>query len=239
MDFLFDIVIPLGPNDYGKIDLMLEYTNKNIQGFRKIFVIAKDKKFTSNVEFISEDIFPFNFDTLKKYLGDNNRIGWYFQQLLKFYTGSHLPVLDNYLIIDSDTFFLKPTTFFKNKLPLYNVGTEYHTPYFIHMNKLHPTLNKKTKHSGICHHMMFQKDKLKILFDLVEKHHNKTFYQVFLESVPKDQILGSGASEYEIYFNFLLTYFEKDITIRELKWLNHSGIPVNEDYDYVSCHWYL
>jgi hypothetical protein len=239
MEFLFDIVIPLGPNDYSKIDLMLEYTSKNIIGYRKIFVIAKDKKFNYDVEFINEDIFPFNFDTLKKYLGDNNRNGWYFQQLIKLYTGFHLPILNNYLVIDSDTFFLKPTTFFKNGLPLYNVGSEYHMPYFIHMNKLHPTLNKKTNNSGICHHMMFQKDKLKMLFNLVEKHHNKTFYQVFLESVSKDQILGSGASEYEIYFNFLLTYFEKDITIRPLKWLNHSGIPINEDYDYVSCHWYL
>ena len=48
-------------------------------------------------------------------------------------------ILDNYLVLDSDTIFLKPTTFFENNIPLYNYGTEYNLPYFIHMINLHPT----------------------------------------------------------------------------------------------------
>jgi hypothetical protein len=240
MESLFDIVIPLGPNDYNKIDTMLSYTIKNVIGYRKIFVVAKEKKFTSDVEFINEDIFPFNFDTIKIYLGNNDRIGWYFQQLIKLYAGFHIPnILNNYLVIDSDTFFLRPTTFFKNNLPMYNFGSEYHVPYFNHMKELHPNLMKTSSKSGICHHMMFQKDKVVQLFNIVEDLHKNNFYNIFLNSISNEHILGSGASEYEIYFNFLLRYFEKDIIIRELKWINHSGIPINEDYDYVSCHWYL
>lgn len=59
---------------------------------------------------------------------------------------------------DSDTFFLKPTTFVENNKCLYNYGTEYHKPYFDHMEKLDKDLTKIDKSkSGICHHMIFDK----------------------------------------------------------------------------------
>jgi len=45
-------------------------------------------------------------------------------------------LLDKYLVIDADTFFLKPTKFIENGKCLYNYGTEYEMPYFIHMKKL-------------------------------------------------------------------------------------------------------
>jgi hypothetical protein len=74
--------------------------------------------------------FPFNKDTIKSYI-NNNRSGWYLQQLIKLYAGSVIKdILDNYLVIDADTFFFKPTTFFKNNKPLYNYGSEYHYTLF-------------------------------------------------------------------------------------------------------------
>ena len=39
----------------------------------------------------------------------------------------------------------KVDTIFLNDLPLYNFSTEYHKPYFTHMQKLHPSLYKKSK----------------------------------------------------------------------------------------------
>ena len=99
--------------------------------------------------------------------------------------------------------------------------------------------------------MIFEKKYVSELFNLIEKTHNKEFWRVFLEQVDKSQILGSGASEYEIYFNFLLTYHPLDIKIRSLKWYNietlskiksFSKIPSfsnKEEFDYVSWHWYL
>ena len=63
---------------------------------------------------------------------------WYLQQLLKLYACNVIPdILDRYLVIDSDTFFLKPTTFIENDVCLYNYGSEYHKPYFKHMLLLH------------------------------------------------------------------------------------------------------
>lgn len=244
----FDIVIPVGPNDINFIDKTLVLNKKNIINYNKIYIVTNtqliiDKTKFENCELVDENTFPFNINTIKEYLGNNDRCGWYLQQLIKLYAGFVIPnILDNYLIIDSDTVFLKPTTFFDNDIPLYNFGTEYHLPYFIHMINLHPTFSKLTNMSGICHHLMFQKVVLVDLFNLVEKFHanNKKFYQIFLESVEKKEILGSGASEYEIYFNFLLKNYPNKYKIRPLKWQNVNNLNFqNTDLDYVSCHWYM
>jgi len=189
---------------------------------------------------INENIFPFNKVSIGNIIGNNDRIGWYLQQLIKLYSGFIIDgILENYLVIDSDTYFMKPTSFFLNQLPLYNPSTEYNIPYFNHMNKLHPTLRKITKDSGISHHMMFQIKFIKELISLVENYHNIEFWKAFLTCINKQDILGSGASEYEIYFNFLHIYHKDEFIVRTLKWKNTNSVITKDDVDYISCHWYM
>jgi hypothetical protein len=243
----FDIIIPLGPNDLNKIEIMFDNTKKNIIGYNKIYIITNKNNFDklekyNDIKLIDEDIFDFNINYINslKNNSDKKRSGWYFQQLIKLYASFYIQeLLPNYLVIDSDTNFLKPTTFFNNNLPLYNFGTENHKPYFTHIQKLHPSLYKKSNVSGICHHMMFQKNIIQQLFYLVESYHNKKFYEIFLENVSNNEWSGSGASEYELYFNYLHLYHNDKFKIRELKWKNASRLNNNNQYDYISCHWYL
>ena len=240
-DKIFDIVIPFGPNDKNKLDIMLEYTKKNIIGYRNIYIVSYDKnvKITDCIT-VDENIFPFTKNIISEYLGKNDRNGWYLQQLIKLYSGFVIQdILDNYLVIDCDTIFLKPIIFFDNNIPIYNYGYEFHNPYFEHMKKLHPSLVKYDRKSGICHHMIFQKNIISELFNLVEDYHKKLFYIVMLENIDKKEILGSGCSEYEIYFNYLQFNHKNKFYIRELNWTNIKNIPTNSNYDYVSCHWYL
>ena len=239
---LFDIVTPVGPNDINIIKQQIEYTKKNIIGYKNIYLISYDN--TLKVEgciTISEDIFPFTIDTVAKFHGKNFRNGWYLQQLLKLYAGLVIPdILDTYLVIDCDTFFLKPTTFIKNNKCLYNICREYHKPYFEHMKKLDKNLTKQVKKSGICHHMMFETKYIKILFNKIENIHKDKFYNVFLKNVV--DIYNSGASEYEIYFNFMLKYYPNKIIMRELKWISTGSLVKYKDsnyYDYISYHWFL
>jgi len=238
---LFDIVIPIGPNDKNIINEQIQYTKANIIGYRNIYLICFDKSLIiDGCITIPETIFPFSINTISQIHGKNNRNGWYLQQLLKLYAGIIIPnILVKYLVIDSDTFFLKPTTFIKNNKCLYNYGSEYWKPYFKHMIKLDSTLERQIEDkSGICHHMIFETKYILEIINKIESTHNDSFYNVFLKNVSSDMIISSGASEYEIYFNYMLANHPNEIEIRSLKWENCSSLITNLDYDYVSIHWY-
>lgn len=248
----FDIVIPVGLNDLDFIPIQLKYTTKNVIGYRNIYLLVcgdkcNDKlngieKTFKNVYIINENIFPFN----KNDIGNGGRSGWYLQQLLKLYAGFVIPnILKRYLVIDSDTCFLKPTHFIENDIPLYNYGDEFHQPYFTHLQKLHPSLYKKFTYSGICHHMMFESYYIKQLFELIEKTNpNLQFWQIFINAIDKSQFDHSGASEYELYINYMLINYPDKIKIRKLNWANGSIYDDNGEkkfffLDYISHHWYL
>ena len=237
---IFDIVIPVGPNDISVINEQIKYTKKNIIGYRNIYLICYDPSINiDGCVTINENIFPFNIETVAKFHGKLERNGWYLQQLLKLYAGKVIPgILNKYLVIDSDTFFLKHTTFVENNLCLYNFGTEYHKPYFYHMSKLDKDLVRMDKNkSGICHHMIFETKYVDKLISKIEKNHNDSFYNIFLKLVT-DRI-GSGASEYEIYFNYMLKNNPTKIKIRKLNWKNTNNMQTNNKLDYISCHWYM
>ena len=239
---MFDIVIPVGPNDANCISAQLVQTKKNIVGYRNIYLISYDSTlYLEGCTTIDERSFPFTIGDVARYHSPTFRNGWYLQQLLKLYAGVCIPgILERYLVIDSDTFFLNPTEFIVDDKCLYNYGSEYNMPYFHHMARLHPTLKKMRQGtSGICHHMMFETRFLKELFQLVEELHKKEFWCVFLEEVDNTHKIHSGASEYEIYFNYMLYYHPDDILIRPLRWANVRKLDLGAALDYVSYHHYI
>jgi hypothetical protein len=234
----FDIVIPAGPNDISMIHHNIKCIKKNVIGYRNIYIVTPAKYITVDGAIIVQDYF--SIDDIAKYHKKSERNGWYLQQLLKLYAWKYIPgILDTYLVVDSDTFFVKPTTFIQDSKCLYATGSEYHVPYFQHMERLHPNFRRATSSSGICHHMMFQTKYLKQMIKLVEDHHgNKLeFWEVFLTQVNPTQIPYSGASEYEIYFHFMVSNYPESIEIRQLNWAN-SPSKIEPFFDFISWHWY-
>ena len=237
----FDIVIPVGLNDTRIINDSIEYTKKNIVGYRNIYIVSKNKMGFAGCVDVDEGVFPFNFLEIAKKVDCVNRAGWYLQQLIKLTAGKYIDgILDNYLVLDSDVFFLKSTRFMQNGIPLFATGTEHHKPYFEHMQRLHPTLTRQKNMSGICHHMMFNVDKLNELFKLVEDNNNNIpFTELFLDKVTLKGDGTSGASEYEIYFNFMLYYHPNSMIIRQLTWRDiRTKNHINDNDDYVAIHHY-
>ena len=257
---MFDIVIPVGPKDIDLLKLQLQYTIKNILNYRNVYIVLDTKLINieeenkeNNMFYINESIFPFDLKTIslyhKKYNKDRN--GWYLQQLIKLYSGIVIPgILEKYLVIDTDTFFLKPTCFINNDNKcLYSYGSEYHLPYFVHMKKLFTDLQRVYKDkSAICHHMIFDTVYIKELFKKVEDIHKKEFWIVFL--LFSDMPHPSSASEYEIYFNYMFKFHKDKVELRELSWTNIGGdiknikdiisnISNNTNYNFISYHWYM
>lgn len=249
----FDIVIPVGPNDIGFVTEHLSITKKNIIGYRNIYIITSAVTMqcgSNDIIIIDENIFPFCKETVKNILPTHMewRVGWYLQQLLKLYAPFIINgILDNILVIDADTVFLRPTTFIDtdNRL-LYNYGDENFRVYFEHIDKLSIGVSKLyPDKSGICHHMMFNREIIAEIITKIETKFNDKFYNVFLQLVDfktTDVVAAqSGASEYELYFNYIFKYKPDAVRLRKLKWANVSSFnPAFKDtYDYVSCHHYM
>lgn len=254
---IIDVVMPTVIKDIDTLLLAINGCLNHVIGIRNIYIVCKEDinyklsrdmfiKFTNDsIKFINENIFPFTLDDVAKFHTKNIRNGWYYQQLLKLYAYKVIDgISENILIVDSDTVFLKDIKFIDNGVALYGVGKEYNIPYFTHMKELHPSLSKlypeKLELSGICHHMLFQKYVLDEIFEIVEKYHKCSFWEAFLKCVDKITYLGSGASEYEIYFNYVLSKHGDKAKIRKLNWCNITVLPNYEHscYDYVSSHAY-
>jgi len=250
----FDIVIPLGPNEISRINEQIQHVKKNVVGYRNIYIISFDPNITiDGCIIIDERIFEFKINDIAsyfiKYKGKYNRNGWYLQQLLKLYAGFTINgILNNYLVIDADIFFLNKISFLENDKYIFTTSDEYHIPYFIHMNKLHECFKKNHTKSGIAHHMMFNKNLIKEMFELVETKYNRKFWVIFIEKVEEHKKypinhVESGASEYELYFNFMIKYHNDKIIIRNLNWSNisvsdYKNNTYDKNKDYVSvCEW--
>lgn len=243
---MFDVVVPVGPDDVDFIHRHVQYIRENVLGFRNIYLISYDDTIqVHGCITISESIFPFSKKDIgfpPVYIGHKlyNRNGWYLQQLLKLYSMFVIPdILENILIIDADTVFLQPTHFIENDTFYYGYSSENHAPYFKHAAKLHPSFTKTdSDKSGIVHYMVFQRKYLKKIMDMVEQQHAKPFWRVFLDEV--DVMDGSGASEYELYFNYMLGMFPNKIKLRKLTSASVSSyddIPT-QNCNVVSCHAY-
>jgi len=248
-NLLFDIVICVGPHDNNIIEKAIPFTKQNIIGYRNIYLVSHDANIIiPGTITIDETIYPFTKKDLIQKRGDNERNGWYLQQLLKMYAGNVIPgILKRYLVIDCDTHFMKPTTFITDDgKHFFTAGYEYHDPYFKHMNRLHPSLCKHPDLngiSGICHHMFFHTDRLNDLFKMVENYHSneKPFWELMLDMIDNNHYSLSGYSEYEIYLNYMYLYHKDDIAIRRLKWQDLSNLDVNNtnNNDFVAIHWHM
>lgn len=235
MKHLIDIIIPAHEKDLDTLDLCIYYAKKNVQNLHKIYVVSK-KQLTTNAEWIPEntDLYPFTYNDVCDMIGKHWRTGWYYAGLFQTTSLIHIPYLmDNTLILDCDTFFIKPVTFVDdNGVGLFNISPSDGTPPYIeHMERLVPGLKKQHKWSGVCHHILMNRTILKKMFEIVENRFNMPFWKADLhvtlqpyKSIPNEGKYkhkhrdGPGRfTSYELYFNFALQYFPNKCRVRMLR----------------------
>lgn len=251
----FDIVIPVHKKDLAVLEYCIAAARKKIVGARRIITISKER-YTNNAEWFAESQFPFDMEFVKKYVGAGS-CGWYFQQLLKLYAPLVIPdILPNVMILDSDTVFFRKTKMFdKENRPFYNISKDQKItmkPFDIrveeHIQKLWPEISRYKipqelqEFSGICHTMIFNREIILDLFEKVEKYDKDgdKFYKIFLKHANENH----SASEYQIYFNFLLIFHFDKIALRRLRYKNTADLDIKKyqrrfKYHYCSFHSYL
>lgn len=251
-----DVVIPCCKKDLYSLDLCIEGIRKNGKNIRRIIVVS-DEKLTDNAEWFDEKNYPFSKKDLAMEIFHNDpkagityfttpspysRVGWIYQQFLKFYAYFVIPdISENVLILDADTIFLNPIEFItENGEPYFTTARENMPPYFNHAKRLLPGFRRvHDQYSGISHHMIFQGCILEDLFLQITRIHKIEPWKAICRSIdPKDAVF-AALSEYEIYFNFTLLRTDQ-AKLRSIRWMNVSSKERLEDYkaqnySYVSC----
>lgn len=243
-----DFIIPSHPKDFPSLQFTVDGIKK-ISCLRKIFVISKSNPHIDGVIHIPES----NFDkfVVKKQIKDiwdeknkslSHRSKWIYQQFLKLLSFKVIEELsDSFVIVDSDTIFLKDVDFDLNSF-YYCKAEEYHIPYLNPIKKL-LDVESTIGFSCISHHMIFNKQKLSMMIDEIEKRFNKKFVDIVLDIIDYNE--GSCFSEWDLYSNYMILNHPEMSFQRQLKWQNIPFLPSNVDllnlqeyFDFVSCHAY-
>lgn len=253
----YDVVIPLGPKDSNFVYRILPSLFQNVVGLRHVYLVSAAPPdfercataWRDRVRHVPELRYPFGHpDVLARGIRAD-RSGWYRQQLYKLYAYEVIPSLSPHFVTwDADTFLLTPQRFFLPESCVARMGThtQYHPDYFQHMARLHPMLQRQTRHSGICNFMAFHAGFVREMMDWVESRHaGRPFWQVFLDHVDKQAM--SGASEFEMYFNFMLRQHPEAVQLIDppLRFENYTAhVPSEHEFhhpqhDLISVHWYL
>ena len=238
-----DIIIPASFKDVQNLKIVMTNALKFIKHpINKIYVVAPSNPQIIKIcedeggIFVDEEfVLPFKRKSIKYVVDNEDRSGWLFQQLLKL-NADTIAEMDNYLILDADTIFIKPKIFHHAGKTIFDFSEERHDPYHTVYEKI---LKNKTKSelSFVTHYMLFNKTYLQNLKSEIESIHLKLWTEVILENV--DYTNKSGFSEYEMYGNFVLAKYSKKI--KKEYWFNTVN-PFTAKLNYIkslSLHSYL
>ncbi len=221
---MIDAVVPYHQKDRDLLPWCLNGIRNNLDEVRRVLVIC-NKKYKEDAQraggiFIDEE-----------FVGDltinshpHPRWPWYFQQILKL-GAADIVETDYYLVVDSDTVFLKPVSFFNNKnKPLYAVATEYHKTYFDVFRQILGFYAVR-EYSFTTHHLLYNRD---IVKEMREKFRDeKPWYKNiirYVEPQPPWQSI-TQVNEQETYGHYIKALHPKEVNIRILQFSNITGVP--------------
>lgn len=246
----FDFLVVSHKKDFDTLKMCIDGIKGSILSLNAIYIVSNENPNISGTVYISEDRYQkyINLEKIKEKFINNNpelsfRSGWIYQQFLKLYSSKVIPELtDPYIIVDSDTLFLKDVEFNSEKFYYCNAD-EYHQPYLQTIKKLLGVENT-IGFSTISHHMIFHKNFLNELIMDIEKRFSKPFADCILDAIDYNEL--SSISEWDLYSNYMILNHPHMCEHRQLNWIDIDYIPkknnLNElknTFDFVSCHTYL
>jgi hypothetical protein len=172
-------------------------------------------------------------EIMENITGTPERSSWYFQQFIKM-AYAYKCRRKYYLIWDSDTIPLNKIAFWdSNGKGLFTMKTEYHIPYFKTIEKLFcGEIAKLTNKSFIAEHMLVNKDCMLNLLRKIENNkilEGTSFYEKIMYAINRNDIKGSGFSEFETYGNYILKYYPYLYNMRELRTYREGAMLIRKD----------
>ena len=166
-------------------------------------------------------------------IGDNSKLGWYYQQFLKM-EYANICEDEYYLSWDSDTIPLRRIEFFgKGDKPYLDTKPEYNPGYFKTIKNLFG-LDKNQENSFIAEHMVFNVELMKEMMNEIEqlscggtKYYEKIFYSIDIDNMKL------GFSEFETYGTWVTDRHPGFYVIRRWSSMRRANIFV-DSYDLTS-----
>lgn len=127
--------------------------------------------------------------------------GWVLQQLIKLNASAFVSTPD-YLVVDADTVFLRPQSFFRGGKSVLRYADQYELLYNRSLELVfgHP---RRFPVSFVTHHMLFNAALVKELLHLIEQRFGRPWWEAILQEVDKGHPI--SFSEYELYGHFVLS----------------------------------
>jgi Family of unknown function (DUF6492) len=277
---MIDVVIPVAPKDYPKLERSLLGILENSQTpIGRVFLIAADDgalkylnaDVSTKVSVVQECEMPFTKRDIAELLEEQGatakQASWYYQQLLKFYVFQVIRGLgDDVLILDADFVFSRPLHFLtEDGRAILSRGYPFKwlvntRDYPTRVEHIHADFARRfvagwepvDPFSGMHHHMVFQRDILADLFDVVEREHQQPFWRAFAGNVRFEK-KWNAASEYVIYYHFARARHPGRVVVRDLETCDilhdseDGGNALEEldrqlgsgKFDAVGCHAFL
>jgi hypothetical protein len=244
-----DVIVPFHPKDKNLV-MRCCASLLDVVGAKRIFLISHADPHIEGTTFIPESSLTniVSKSEIQKIVGKHGfayykRAGWLYQQLIKLGADDFIEDLsDGYMVCDSDIIFLTNPYRVISELTLpysQNFLNELHEPYFRYFKKL-TGISETAGFSFINHHMIFKRQIIRSLKDLIELKFNRRWDLAIIENLSYDH--PSNFSEYETYGNWVYAHHLKLMRRVQLKVLDIDYIPTKEeenlfakDYDILSC----
>ena len=218
-----DIVIPVVEKDLETLPYCLAGVKKNIKHpIGHINLISppseKIKEFCkeNGYRFFDEnEALPITKKDIPYVCNGKDRSGWLLQTMLKW--AEHVSSNEYYLVVDSDTVYIRPQVFLHGDKPVLIASERYFPPYYLIIEKL-LGIKKERFLSFTAHQMFYSKSKLKELQEDMYKHTGLKWHEAIYKLSDKSQ--GSCYSGYEAYGTWLHNKYKDEIVVQY--WYNSS-----------------
>jgi hypothetical protein len=224
-DMALDLVIPVVDKDALTLPLVIDSARMFIRHpIKEVFLVCpaasvsvREIAAEKDCRIIEEGgLVPVGPKDIKYVHEGCNRSVWIYQQLLKW-SGGEFCGQRRYLVMDSDTVFVRPQAFERDGKIVFDFCDSAHEPYFRAFERL-VGLKARSRLSFTSHHSLIDIEVMRSLMAAIEAHQGMPWYRAIIASVDEGEF--SCMSDYDTYGQYFLETRASEMCVRY--WRNKS-----------------
>ena len=222
-----DLVIPVVDKDAGTLPLVIDSARRNIRHpVERIYLVCPGDSAEvrrigreKGCEIVDErDLVPIRPKDIRYVWQGHDRASWVYQQFLKW-SGGKFCTCRRYLVMDSDTAFVRPQVFEDDGRILFDFCDSLHAPYFEAFERIFG-LVPRSPVAFTSHHALIDVDIVAEIVAEIERRHSKPWYEAIVDAIDQSEM--SSVSDYD---NYALYVFEKKPEEMRVRYWYNKSLP--------------